>query len=228
MAKGESLASTLMSIAAVACAVIVTAAVVRRELGDSPSAFLPRSVRDYSPVPTEDWNLLMKGARRIGPDSAVLTIVEFGDFQCPACRRFHEWALRPLIQDHPEEVALVFRHWPLPYHRDAYGAARAAECGADQGRFLEMIDALYSWQDSIGHALPEFFARAAAVPDLSQFDRCAAARDTIPSVNHDIELATRLGGNGTPTLIVNGQILRAVPDSLGLRAIFEQAKGGDL
>ena len=229
MSREWSVVGAAMSGVSVACALAVTVAVVRREFTatDEPT-FRPRSIRDYSPVPVEDWDLLMAGGHRIGAESAVLKVVEFGDFQCPACRRFHESAMSPLLAQHPEQVSLIFYHWPLPYHRDAYAGARAAECAADQGRFAEMVDALYRWQDSLGHSPPQFFADVAKVPDQARFSGCAVATDSVSVINRHMELARRLGGIGTPTLIMNGQILRYVPDSAGLAAIFEQARKGQL
>jgi len=125
---------------------------------------------------------------------------------------------------HPDEVAVVFYHWPLPYHRSAYQGARMAECAAAQGRFSEMVSVLYHWQDSLDHAASNFFAAAAQVADVEEFAACAAAKDSLDRVNADIERALRLGATGTPTLIVNGQLLRYVPDSAGLFAILKRAR----
>jgi protein-disulfide isomerase len=125
---------------------------------------------------------------------------------------------------HPDEVAVVFYHWPLPYHRSAYQAARMAECAAAQGRFAEMVSVLYHWQDSLDYAASNFFATEARVGDVVAFDACAAETDSLDRVSADIERAIRLGGTGTPTLIVNGQLLRYVPDSAGLFAILKQAR----
>src|SRR5690606_3991156 len=112
---------------------------------------------------------------RIGPDSALLTIVEFGDFQCPACRQFQLRALEPIQRAHPDEVAVVYYHWPLPYHRSAYQGARMAECAEAQGRFSKMVSVLYQWQDSLDHAASNFFATEAQLPDVEAFGACAAA-----------------------------------------------------
>jgi protein-disulfide isomerase len=224
---GSQFGNWVATIAAT-CALVVTIAVVRRELFSEAPSFMPRSVRDYSPVPVEDWDILRTGGQRIGSEDPVLTIVEFADYQCPACRRFHLEALSPLLKQFSDDVLLIFRHWPLPYHPHAYAAARSAECAAAQGRFGPMTDILYQRQDSIGVSALRTFAEAAGVPDLTAFDACTAARDSLDTVNRDMELALRLGGTGTPTLIMNGQFLRYVPDSAGLVAILEQARKGEL
>jgi protein-disulfide isomerase len=220
--KGASL-SNILAVVAVGCALVVTALVVKRELS-ADASLRPRSIRDYAPIEVTEWDDLTVSGRRIGPDSALLTIVEFGDFQCPGCRQFQLRALEPMQRAHPDEVAVVFYHWPLPYHRSAYQGARMAECAAAQGRFSKMVSALYHWQDSLGYAASRFFATEAGVGDVAAFDACAASTDSLDRVSADIERALRLGGTGTPTLIVNGQLLRYVPDSAGLFAILKQAR----
>lgn len=215
--------SNVLAVLAVGCALVVTALVVKRELSSNAS-FRPRSIRDYEPMEVTEWEELTASGRRIGPDSALLTIVEFGDFQCPGCRQFQISALEPLQQAHPDEVAVVFHHWPLPYHKAAYQGARIAECAGAQGRFAEMVSALYHWQDSLGHAAPTFFAAKAQIGDVPAFDACAAASDSLETVSAGIARALQLGGIGTPTLVVNGQLLRYVPDSAGLVAILRQAR----
>ena len=215
--------SNVLAVLAVGCALVVTALVVKRELS-ADASLRPRSIQDYEPIEVREWDDLTVSGRRIGPDSALLTIVEFGDFQCPGCRQFQLKALEPIQRAYPDEVAVVFYHWPLPYHRSAYQGARMAECAAAQGQFAEMVSVLYHWQDSLDYAASSFFAAEAKVGDVVSFDACAAATDSLDRVNSDMERARRLGATGTPTLIINGQLLRYVPDSAGLFAILKQAR----
>lgn len=206
----------------VGCAVIVTGLVLRREFTGDGVRIGPRGSIDYQPTPVENWEALVGGGRRVGSDSAIMTIVEFGDFQCPACKQFHERVLSPLMAQHPDEVALVFHHWPLPYHRHAYRAARMAECAADQGVFRGMMDVLYRWQDSLG-ADPSYFARLAQIPDTAAFGRCSSSTAPVSRVDQGMVLAEQVGGSGTPTLVINGRLLRYIPDSSGLAAMLEEA-----
>jgi protein-disulfide isomerase len=165
----------------------------------------------------------------MGPAHAPVTIVEFADFECPACRLVTRTALRAIRAEYPTKVAILFRHWPLSYHPHAYPAARAAECAAAQDRFAEFHDLLYKLQDSLGHKSMSGFAKDAEVPDIAAFDRCDALTDTIPIIEADIPEVTALGGTGTPTIIVNGLQLMTVPDSGSLeqlvRAAIKKAKG---
>lgn len=106
----------------------------------------------------------------------------------------------------------------------AYQGARLAECAAGQDRFSEMVRVLYHWQDSLEVAASRFLATQAQDRDVSAFEECAAATDSLERVNADVACAIRLGGRGTSTLIINGQLLRYVRDSAGLVALLNQAR----
>ena len=206
------------------CALVVTSLVVRREISGESAVFAPRGIGDYQPILVSGWDSLVSKGHRFGPDSATVTILEFADFQCPACRRFTEVALRPLLEEFPSDLSVVFRHWPLPYHQHAYQAARASECADGQGRFREFHDALYEFQDSLGIITFQAFGRIAGLADLASFETCLSRTDSLPEISEDIATVKRLGGRGTPTVIVNGQLLNGVPDSAGLAAIVRRIR----
>ena len=72
--------------------------------------------------------MYLVGGNQFGPSDAGLTIVVFGDYECSFCRSFQS-VLEFMMEKHPDEIRLIFHHWPLSQHRHAYPAARAAECG---------------------------------------------------------------------------------------------------
>jgi protein-disulfide isomerase len=152
------------------------------------------------------------------------TVVEFGDYECLACRIFHR-TMAGALAEYPRELALVYRHLPLPYHANAYSAAKAAECAALQGRFREYHDHLYS-QTSLAGADWVGFAAVAGVSDLAIFEQCVSSADLMPEVERDIDAAKRLGARGTPTIIVNGVWLGAVPDSASFFALLKGMVAG--
>ncbi|MFG0252726.1 MAG: DsbA family protein, partial [Phycisphaerales bacterium JB038] len=86
----------------------------------------PSTQQLREPKPVEDWSEMAGTGQRFGPREAVLTIVEFGDYECAACRRFHS-VLKEFLGSYPDDVALVYRHWPLQQHLYAYDAAQAAD-----------------------------------------------------------------------------------------------------
>lgn len=206
----ESLSTALVSVA-VLCAVVVTVATVRRE-------FFPASgnrTEEPKPVPVANWKEFAVG-HRFGPADAPVTIIEFADFECPVCRTFTLGPLQAIRNKYPTQVAVVFRHWPLTYHRFAYASARAAECAGLQGKFEQFHDIAYLKQDSIGLKPFVDYARDIGVPDLPAFNRCNTAASPLPIIEADKVAATNAGGRGTPTIIINGLRLPGAPDSARL------------
>ncbi|MEP6591651.1 MAG: thioredoxin domain-containing protein [Gemmatimonadota bacterium] len=161
----------------------------------------------------------MAAGHRIGVVGAQVTIVEFADFECPACRTFATRSMKAIRATYPTDVAMVFRHWPLEYHRFAYPAARAAECAGEQGRFVQYHDLLYAQQDSLGLKTFEALAGEAGVPNAQEFSKCVARRDSVPAIQRDVRAVLALRGTGTPTVVINGLHYTAVPDSASLDSI---------
>ncbi|MEO5798265.1 MAG: thioredoxin domain-containing protein [Gemmatimonadales bacterium] len=214
----KEVASFSMSVVAVACAVVATVTFVRANRSGNrplPSGFVP----NQPPTTVKNWEALKSEGHRLGPADAPVTIVEFADFECPACRGFALRSLKMIRAKYPEGVALVFRHWPLEYHRFAYTAARAAECAGVQGRFFEYHDLLYAKQDSLGLKSFQSFAKDAGVPDDGRFISCVSRRDSVPAIKEDVRVVLALRGTGTPTILVNGLQYSTVPDSATLDSI---------
>ncbi len=207
---GESTTMKILAVTSVLCSVIVTGLVVRRvAFGEE----LRSNQAEIQPSPVKDWDKHNTGGHWMGPKSARVTIVEFADFECPVCRQFTLGAVRGVRAEFPDDVALVFRHWPLPYHRFSYVAARAAECAGVQDHFEQFHDQLFSQQDSLGLKPFLEIAREAGVPNVAEFARCTAVKTPNPAIERDRADAIAIGGTGTPTLVVNGKRLRGAPDS---------------
>src|SRR6185436_9803663 len=86
------------------------------------------------------------GGRFRGPDNAELTLVEFGDFQCPSCAAYHPF-VKEILNRYPKQVRLEFHHFPLiSIHPNSMAAAKAAEAAGEQGHYWEMHDALFEYQ----------------------------------------------------------------------------------
>jgi protein-disulfide isomerase len=212
-------ATQLFTFVALGCTLVTTTIVVRRELFHPAVA----SAANADPVPVKDWERLLKDAHVIGRADAPVKIITFADFECPSCKRFATKTWKAVFAQHPNDVAFYHKHWPLPYHKQAYPAARAAECAAAQQRFEAFHDLLYTQQDSLGAKPFERFAREAGVPDLAAFKTCASRTEPVPVIDADAEEAHRVGGSGTPTVIVQGLRLPAPPDSARLEALIQAA-----
>lgn len=218
--------ATAGMVLAIGCAVITTGLVLLRELKGLAPLNPGPGTNEFQTLDRGAWAELARTGRRIGPDAAPITIAVLGDLECPACRHFHESALTPLLTRFPDEVAFVFHHWPLPYHRWAYFGARLTECAAEEGRFLQMLDAIYQHQDSLGRASAAFFAREAGIPVSGGFSDCANRQDSVETISQGIALAGRLGASGTPTIAINGRLLSYVPDSSRLFAYVTRLRRG--
>ena len=166
-----------------------------------------------------DWQRYAAAGHRMGPPDPPVTIIEFGDYQCPACRAW-EPHVRSILEKYPGDVAFVYRHFPLSYHQYAYAAARAAECADKQGRFWEFHRLLFDYDDWLGDAMFRF-AQMAGITDSSAFRSCIADPEPVLTIETDINVGTEVGVAGTPTVIVNGQVV-AARDSISLGHMIEQ------
>lgn len=139
-----------------------------------------------------------------GPDNAPVTLVEYGDYQCPYCGKAHPivTALRRRFED---KLRFVFRHFPLTeIHPLAESAAETAEFAGVQGRFWEMHGALYEHQDQLGY--PMFVALSKALGLSLEELRDALGNHTYASkIQRDVISGVRSGVKGTPTFFINGQ-----------------------
>jgi protein-disulfide isomerase len=218
MARVREVVSNVVVALCVLSAIIASGYTIR-DHAQQASGQLPQS---GAPVAVSNWASFSAVGHRFGPSSAPVTIVEFGDFECPACRHF-EPVIRAIRAEFPTSVSLVFRHWPLPYHRFAIPSARAAECASAQGRFEAMHDLLYAKQDSLGIKPFSSYATDAGVADTAAFNLCNRAASPIAAVARDSIAARALGGRGTPTILVNQLRLTGVPDSATLERMVKDA-----
>jgi protein-disulfide isomerase len=138
-----------------------------------------------------------------GPPTAAVTLVEYGDFECPHCRHAHE--ILPEVQEHfGDRLRLVFRNFPLAQmHPHAETAAEAAEAAGAQGKFWEMHDLLFEHQDALDEESLLRYARKLKL-DLERFER--ELRDGVHAarVRENFSSGVRSGVNGTPTFFLNG------------------------
>ena len=138
-----------------------------------------------------------------GDENAPITLVEYGDYQCPFCGRAY-YVIKALQQRYGPELKFVFRNFPLTQiHPLAEPAAEAAEFADSRGRFWEMHDAIYENQDSL--SIPLLFELAQAL-DLPEADLADALENHqfLPKIRNDFMGGVRSGVNGTPTFFING------------------------
>ena len=161
-----------------------------------------------------------------GSADARVTLVEYGDFECPYCGRA-ESVIRELLADFGD-VRYVWRHLPLAdVHPHAQRAAEAAEAAAEQGAFWEMHDLLFQHQDALRPSDLEGYARSLGL-DAERFNDELRTHDYAARVADDVDSADLSGVSGTPTFFVNGRRHYGAYDIAGLSASVRAAKAREI
>ncbi len=179
--------------------------------------------RSDSRVPLDPYELSLTEAPVRGSPDAPVTIVEFSDFQCPYCA-----AVRPtldeILKEYHGRVRLVFKHFPLDFHENAFLAHQAALAANEQGKFWEMHDRIFANQRAMKR---DDLIRTARDLGLDM-DRFVADMDSgrfQPTVEANKKEGTRLGVNGTPSFVVNGKFLEGALPLAEFRKIVAEALG---
>jgi rhodanese-related sulfurtransferase/uncharacterized membrane protein len=137
----------------------------------------------------------------IGNLGAPLTVVEFGDFECPSCSLSEETA-RQIRAQYGDRIRFVFRQFPLSkIHPQAEKAAEASECAAEQGKFWEAVEKLYAEQADLSVDALKRYARELGL-DQSRFNLCLDSGETASRVNQDLADGHALGVRATPTFFI--------------------------
>jgi protein-disulfide isomerase len=139
-----------------------------------------------------------------GPAEAPVTIVEWADFECPACAATSP-ILDQAVEAYPQHVRLVYKHFPLGMHEHAEGAARAAVAAQKQGKFWEMHHAMFNNQSSLDDTGLVKLAGEVGL-DVKAFDADRRTEAVADAVTADRKAAEKLGLRGTPSVFVNGRL----------------------
>ncbi len=139
-----------------------------------------------------------------GPDGAAVSLVEYGDYQCPYCGEAYP-VLKDVQTHMGNQLRFVFRNFPLTeMHPQAFIAAEAAEAAGGQGKFWEMHDALYENQADLSPEAIVGYARAIGL-DMDRFVREVNDQTYAKRIKHDFQSGVMSGVNGTPCLFIDGE-----------------------
>jgi protein-disulfide isomerase len=138
-----------------------------------------------------------------GPKDAKVTIIEFSDFQCPFCSQAAS-LLKQILEAYPNDVKLVYKNYPLPFHKQAMPAAQAAVAAGQQGKFFEMHDKLFENQRSLSD---DFYTKAAQEIglDVEKFKTAFDSAETKALIQTEMKEARASSVRGTPTIFINGK-----------------------
>ncbi len=156
-------------------------------------------------------------ARVRGNVHAPVVIIEFADFECPYCRAA-EATVKAVLANHPNEVAVAFRDFPLTQlHPQAESAAEAARCAGEQGKFWPYHDFLYASAGNLA-TLAMLKEAESLKLDQKQFQSCLLSDKYSSQIQRDFQDGVNVGVTGTPAFFINGAYL----DGNGPQALFEQ------
>ncbi len=204
---------------------------------------LSRMPRAPTSEPVEDivlpkpFNYPSPDDRSMGDPKASVVIEEYGDFQCPYCKRFHDETLPRIVAEYVEtgQVYFIYRNFPVVDRNDpaqeSHAAAAAAVCAGRQNRFWDYHDVLFANQT--GENIGDFSARRLQGMaqelglDMDAFHGCYQTEDAQDSVSADSLLARQGGVNATPSFLINGQpLVGALPYEAFQEVIEAELAGG--
>ncbi len=149
-----------------------------------------------------DVSALESGGHTKENPAGKISVVEFSDFQCPACG--HSYPIVKRVLSERPEIRFTYRHFPLSnIHPFAQKAAEASECASEQGKFWEMHDTMFENQQNLTIAdLKSYAARLSL--DGQEFSACLDSGKYAPKVASDFSYGVSIGINSTPTFFING------------------------
>ena len=144
----------------------------------------------------------------LGPADAKVVVTEFGDYQCPACGKYHPVLKNDVLPGYDGKIKFVFLNYPLPVHKNAQAAAQAAEAAGLQGKFWQMHDLLYEKQsdwENLKDPTKKFEDYAKEIgADVDKFQQDYASQKVADIINNQAALGDAFNIPGTPTFFVNG------------------------
>lgn len=214
----------------VGAAVMVVTQLLTSQLREDRPFDVEQFVNDYRAQPMVDLN--PGDSPRLGyqgPNPPV-QIIEFADFQCPACG-FAAHQMHRLLMAYGDTIQLVFKNYPLdqscnpsithPMHEYACFAAKTALCAAKQGKFEALFEKLYGNQAQINRDNIESWARELGL-NMTELDNCVSAPETDAAIKTDVAMADKAGLNSTPTFFVAGRMVRGPIDEPRLKALLRE------
>ncbi len=177
-------------------------------------AFMAQSTKDErQPRPIAEVLAIASDDFVLGNAQSPVVVVEYFDFECPACRAQHS-LVKELVAEHGDRFALVVRHFPLSFHRNAHTAAWAFEAAARQGKAVEMAELIFEHQDTwAGKASNAalFYPYAEGLGlDIQQFQEDIFSDAIKKKVDRHLKEGRSIGIQATPTFFVNGQQVQGI------------------
>ncbi|OGL30420.1 hypothetical protein A3F37_00910 [Candidatus Saccharibacteria bacterium RIFCSPHIGHO2_12_FULL_41_12] len=166
-------------------------------------------------------------SHKVGNLSSKVTLTEYGDFQCPACKSYYP-IVKQIKETNKDKIVFEFKHFPLvQIHPNSFVAARAAEAAGKQGKFFEYHDLLYENQDSWAQEqsptpIFEEFAKQLGL-NVDQFKKDVASEQISSIINANAKDAQTVGANSTPTFFINGKKITSPKSVEEFQKVIDEA-----
>ena len=199
---------------------VTAAAPVQQPSGQVVEAPQPTQAPVRYDIPTE-------GYPSLGPEDAKIVIVEFSDFQCPFCRRFHDDTYQALLDAYPGQIRFVYRNLPLTsIHPNAMPAAVASLCANDQNKYWEFHEKLFS-SETLDEATYIQYATDLGL-DVETFTACLTSGSHDEFIQQDMNFSLDLGVQSTPTFFVNGLAIVGAQPLSNFQQLIDRELAGEI
>lgn len=150
---------------------------------------------------------------------ADVVIIEYSDFECPFCSRHHP-TMEQVVEEYGDQVAWVYRHFPLSFHPQAVPSALASECAAEQGKFWEFADELILNQASLSDSYYKTLAGELGL-NKNKFNDCLDTKKYQAVVDEHTASGAAAGVSGTPATFINGQLISGAVPFASLKTVID-------
>jgi protein-disulfide isomerase len=198
----------------------------------APAAARPSGPIAEAPVATDQpqyvrYKIPTDGFPSLGPADAPITIVEFSDYQCPFCRRWHQDTYQPLLQLYPGKLRIVYRDFPLTsIHPNAFPAAEAAQCAGEQNAYWSYHDKLFG-SENLGDDVYRQYAQELGL-EMTTFEACLTSHKFQPAIQADSDFAISMGVNSTPTFFINGLAIIGAQPITAFKQLIDKELAGEI
>jgi protein-disulfide isomerase len=164
----------------------------------------------------------------LGPNDAPITIIEFSDYECPYCQKWHSEVFGRLLETYSGQIRFVYRDFPLTsIHANAFSAAEAALCAGDQGAYWQYHDQLFFQELGLGKNAYQQYAQQLGL-DMTSFNSCVESRVHQSAVQEDFDFAAQVGIRSTPTFFINGIALVGAQSFETFQQVIDNELAGNI
>ena len=197
----------------------VYAALTKNGLTSAKPPEAPQQARKQ-PDPKAVYKVPVGKSASKGPADALVTIVEFSDFQCPFCGRVNP-TIKQIEDEYKKDVRIVFKQNPLPFHKDAGPAAQVALEARDQNKFWQMHDKLFENQRALAEENLLTYAKEVGL-NVAKVKKALESKSHQAEIDADQALARSLGASGTPSFFINGRNLRGAQPFAAFKSVIDE------